>query len=256
MKRQQEAKEVEEKIRQQETTEVKELKIQAREANEADVSVLLTEVQKLKDDPDKIAEVIGLQGSTFSTEAAAELDTLFQEIHATDNVEEVLRDFVNTAVDTVQKRTGSLLQGRQSWLIHPRDLSVDYNACIGQGAYGKAYKASRQNQVVVVKMFNERQTLEVGLLNDTCAHLLILDMTFVQSKLQEIAVWRNLAHKHILPFLGANVHTRKPYVVSPYCANGNALDYLKKGSNDVIDKFCLVSRFFVNTSPQVLILLF
>jgi hypothetical protein len=247
---------ISERKRQESAKEAEKLKMQAREANKADVSVLLTEVKQLKDNPDKIAEVIGLQGSTFSTEAAADLDTLFQEVHANNNVEEVLREFVNTAVDTVQRCTGSFLQGRQSWLIHPRDLSVDYNACIGQGAYGKAYKATKHDQVVVVKMFNDHQTLEVGSLNDLCSHFLVLNVTFVQNKLQEIAVWRNLAHRHVLPFLGANVHARAPYVVSPYCANGNALDYLRKGSNDVIDKVCLVSRFFVATSPLVLIIWF
>ena len=58
---------------------------------------------------------------------------------------------------------------------------------------------------------------------------------------QEIAVWRNLAHDHVLQFLGANAFGEHPYVVSPYCRNGNALNYLKDDSNSTVDKVLLVS---------------
>jgi hypothetical protein len=177
---------ISERKRQESAKEVEKLKMQAREANKADVSVLLTEVKKLKDNPDKIAEVIGLQGSTFSTEAAADLDILFWKIHANNNVEEVLHEFVNTAVDTVQQCTGSLLQGRQSWLIHPRDLSVEYNACISQGAFAKAFKATKYNQVIVVKIFNDQQTLEVSLLNDLSSHFLVLNVILYRASCRRL----------------------------------------------------------------------
>jgi hypothetical protein len=62
---------------------------------------------------------------------------------------------------------------------------------------------------------------------------------YAQSKLQEIAVWRNLSHSHVLKFLGANIFSKPPFAISPYCANGNALMYLQSPGR-VADKVCLV----------------
>jgi hypothetical protein len=130
-------------------------------ANKADVSALMTEVQNLHQDPDKIADAIGIRGSTFSAEGAAELDTLVQEVDANPDVDLALRTFVHSANDTLQKRTGTSLQRRQPWFIHPRKLFVDYAEFLGQGAYGRVYKGTLEGKSVVAKMFKERQTLEV-----------------------------------------------------------------------------------------------
>ncbi|KAJ7115867.1 kinase-like domain-containing protein, partial [Mycena epipterygia] len=44
----------------------------------------------------------------------------------------------------------------------------------------------------------------------------------------EVFIWRSFSHPNLHPFLGAAPFEQPAFVVSPFCVNGNALEYLKK----------------------------
>ncbi|KAJ7760469.1 kinase-like domain-containing protein, partial [Mycena metata] len=46
--------------------------------------------------------------------------------------------------------------------------------------------------------------------------------------LDEVFIWRSFSHPNLHQFLGAAPFEQPAFVVSPFCANGNALDYLAK----------------------------
>ncbi|KZV81173.1 kinase-like protein [Exidia glandulosa HHB12029] len=56
---------------------------------------------------------------------------------------------------------------------------------------------------------------------------------FVKRLAREIAVWRTLSHKNILPLYGLYYYAeeRVPAMVSPWCANGNIVEYLAARSH-------------------------
>lgn len=52
-------------------------------------------------------------------------------------------------------------------------------------------------------------------------------------------MWRSFNHPNIHPFLAAAPFETPAFTVSPFCANGNALEYLQK--NPKADKLQIVS---------------
>lgn len=48
---------------------------------------------------------------------------------------------------------------------------------------------------------------------------------------QEVEIWRELDHEHILKFIGACPVAEKPFMVCEMKANGDVLTYLRKNPN-------------------------
>ena len=57
--------------------------------------------------------------------------------------------------------------------------------------------------------------------------------------LAEARVWRNLAHEHVLPFLGILFQLEDVYLVSPFLENGSLPQYI--ADNPRADRAKLVS---------------
>ena len=61
---------------------------------------------------------------------------------------------------------------------------------------------------------------------------------------RETWVWNQLDHPNVLPFLGiskdAGEEGSAPALITPFCANGDVLDYLKQTPN--ADRLHLVSQ--------------
>ena len=62
---------------------------------------------------------------------------------------------------------------------------------------------------------------------------------------RETRVWNQLDHPNVLPFLGiskdAGEEGSAPALITPFCANGDVLDYLKQTPN--ADRLHLVSQW-------------
>ncbi|KAF9232651.1 kinase-like domain-containing protein [Melanogaster broomeanus] len=75
----------------------------------------------------------------------------------------------------------------------------------------------------------------------------ILRQSSTQALEQEIEIWRELRHDHIVPFYGASTLSSPPYIVSRYMKNGNLVQYLSRRpvSNrmKLLYEICLGMRF-------------
>ncbi|KAF9232654.1 kinase-like domain-containing protein, partial [Melanogaster broomeanus] len=64
---------------------------------------------------------------------------------------------------------------------------------------------------------------------------------------QEIEIWSELRHDHIVPFYGASTLASPPYIVSRYMKNGNLVQYLSKNPAanrmKLLYEICLGMRF-------------
>lgn len=58
--------------------------------------------------------------------------------------------------------------------------------------------------------------------------------------IKEIIIWKNHKHPCLLKFIAGCVWDRPKFIVSDYCENGNAVDYLQ--SNPKSDRAKLVRR--------------
>jgi serine/threonine protein kinase len=56
-------------------------------------------------------------------------------------------------------------------------------------------------------------------------------ITVYQLLLSEIKIWSTLRHDHVLPFYGASVAAKPPFLVSRYMKNGNVVKYLQRHPN-------------------------
>lgn len=69
----------------------------------------------------------------------------------------------------------------------------------------------------------------------------------VQALGREAAIWRQLEHPHVLPFLGIDAHTFAPHyaLVSPWMKHGNLIEFIKSkaATSPVINR--LVRRSLV-----------
>lgn len=60
----------------------------------------------------------------------------------------------------------------------------------------------------------------------TC--ILVLILTSAPQKLiKEIVIWKDHEHPCLLKFFAGCLFDKPKFIVSPYCKNGNALDYLQ-----------------------------
>jgi hypothetical protein len=204
---------------------------------------LLTEVRELQKNPAKIADAIGIRGSTISDTNLSELDALRQEVESESDVsvDPVIKKFVTAATDTLFGLTGSSLEHRRPWYTKPKAINIHSGLALGRGAYGEVYMATMDGTIVAVKFFRkiQFQFLEVSLEQVAYKSFTLRRYRLWQSKLQEIALWCNLSHPHVLKLIGANIFSRPPFAVSPYCINGNALAYLQSRGR-AADKVCLV----------------
>ena len=55
------------------------------------------------------------------------------------------------------------------------------------------------------------------------------ELTRIRTRfVREIRVWMSLRHQRTVPMIGYAFSEIGPCLVSPWCANGNAIDYLKR----------------------------
>lgn len=64
--------------------------------------------------------------------------------------------------------------------------------------------------------------------------------------MDEIWIWRKMEHANLLPFIGGALLEPPYFTVSPYCKNGNVLEYLSQ--NNEIDRLQVVSAA-INSCP-------
>ncbi|KAF9232642.1 kinase-like domain-containing protein [Melanogaster broomeanus] len=97
---------------------------------------------------------------------------------------------------------------------------LDFGETIGGGGFSTVSKAQFRGMTVAVKLVKD-----VG--KDVSTQLC------TQTLEQEIEIWSELRHDHIVPFYGASTLSSPPYIVSRYMRNGNLVQHLtrKPGTN-------------------------
>ncbi|KAL0954124.1 hypothetical protein HGRIS_005266 [Hohenbuehelia grisea] len=126
--------------------------------------------------------------------------------------------FILTASATLQRLSGRPAPEIPHWSVTSLEVNFDAedeSTCIGRGGFGKIYMGEWNGQVVAVKeMYSEDAKL--------------LDRQNMKSIIHEIKIWSRLAHPHVLPFYCACLESTRPFMVSRFCQNGNALEFLRK----------------------------
>ncbi|KAJ8515889.1 hypothetical protein ONZ45_g6752 [Pleurotus djamor] len=125
--------------------------------------------------------------------------------------------FIRTASSALQRMSG-IKPDIPHWTVTSLEVTFDprdSESCIGKGGFGNIFKGDWHGQVVAVKeMYNEDARL--------------LDRDSLKVIHQEIMIWSRIAHPHVLPFYGACLEAARPFMVTRYCENGNALEYLRR----------------------------
>jgi hypothetical protein len=140
----------------------KQAKDEAQRAKDIDRAALLADIRHLIENESKLADAIGIRGTTFSTDGLSELDALRQEILADGNVDPAIKAFVTAAADMLFRCTGTRLERRQPWYVSPKTFNIHHDESLGSGAYGEVFKATMDGTIVAVKLFKNHQSLEVS----------------------------------------------------------------------------------------------
>ncbi|KAI9209061.1 kinase-like domain-containing protein, partial [Polychytrium aggregatum] len=100
-------------------------------------------------------------------------------------------------------------------------------APIAHGGWGEVFKASYNDAVVAVKQPFRGHS----------------DAELVEFR-KEIAIWRRLNHRHVLPLFGACDNNSKHCIVSPFMPNGTLHDYVRDPANirPLEEKLCLLRQ--------------
>ncbi|KAF7300160.1 Kinase-like protein [Mycena kentingensis (nom. inval.)] len=103
------------------------------------------------------------------------------------------------------------LVGTERWMIP--SLEVEFgDDLIGTGGFGRVYRGTWNRTEVAIKVIHDFGGIRAN----------------TDLLRQEIAIWLDLRHPHILQFLGANTIDETPFIVMPYMPT-NARRYLAMG---------------------------
>ncbi|KZV85061.1 kinase-like protein [Exidia glandulosa HHB12029] len=119
----------------------------------------------------------------------------------------VERRFAETGLAVLQRASGSKPGKRPDWEISAFDLDWDETP-IDSGGFGTVHRGLWGKTEVAIKFLPAETRMEV-LRN-------------------EVGIWRKLNHPHIHRFLKCSIVSNPPLIVSELCANGNAVNFLKK----------------------------
>ncbi|KAG8893571.1 hypothetical protein FRB99_001872, partial [Tulasnella sp. 403] len=105
------------------------------------------------------------------------------------------------------------------------DIKFDSSSLVPHaiGGSGEIYKAvlQKNRMMIAIKVLRPANAGDSDL---------GVDAVLARRLGRELSVWKALKHDRITPLLGFAILPRGPCLVSPWCANGNALEYSKKCS--------------------------
>ncbi|KZT05047.1 uncharacterized protein LAESUDRAFT_750759 [Laetiporus sulphureus 93-53] len=116
------------------------------------------------------------------------------------------REFMESGIDAL-RRISMADTSLPSWVITLYE--VDRDEKIGIGFFSDVYKGTWKEHTVAIKVLAETTPRKLFI--------------------QEVNIWKQLKHPHVLELLGASSTTADPpwFFVSPYMKNGSLVSYLK-----------------------------
>ncbi|KAG8898586.1 hypothetical protein FRB99_007341 [Tulasnella sp. 403] len=127
-------------------------------------------------------------------------------------------------LEALERELAQVIEPLQSLRTKPAHLEFPKDhPTIGVGGYGTVHRAvlrqgTRGDQKIVVAVKKLRGSGG----RDKCLRLAI-------GLIRELAVWANLSHENIIPLIGFHLSERldQAWLISPYMAHGNIVDYLR-----------------------------
>ncbi|KAJ7180564.1 kinase-like domain-containing protein, partial [Mycena filopes] len=184
--------------------------LQNEKARRDDQRAMMEELRRVVKDQDELAQRIGLRGGKLDSDSQSAIQVILHRIdHEPDKVPEEVKTFAEEATKTIKTRTNIEVPRTLPWFVKTRDIKRGVK--IGSGGFSVVYKGRwlTRDMDVAVKVFRENDNV-------------------INELLDEVFIWRSFQHGNLHPFLGAAPFEQPAFVVSPFCANGNALDYLAK----------------------------
>ncbi|KAJ6591671.1 kinase-like domain-containing protein [Mycena vulgaris] len=182
--------------------------MQNEKARRDDQKAMLDELRRVVKDQDELAQRIGLRGGKLDSDSQNAIQVILHRIdHEPDRVPEEVRAFAEEATKTIKTRTNFDVPRTLPWFVKTREIKRGVK--IGSGGFSVVYKGFwlTRDMDVAVKVFREQNG--------------------VNELLDEVFIWRSFSHPNLHPFLGAAPFEQPAFVVSPFCINGNALEYLE-----------------------------
>ena len=133
------------------------------------------------------------------------------------------------------------------YVISPQEVTIDRGAPLGTTRRGgNVFTGSWSNGVVAVKILSNDAPVDV---TQIWLYRRILVLTESQSKLQtlldRVKCWQSFEHAHVLQVFGvSSLDAEPPFIISQYCPNGNANEFLTK--NRAADRAKIVSLSTLN----------
>ncbi|KAJ7043517.1 kinase-like domain-containing protein [Mycena alexandri] len=187
--------------------------LQNEKARRDDHKAMMDELTRVVKDQDEIAQCIGLRGGKLDSDSQNAIQVILHRIdHEPDKVPEEVKTFAEEATKTIKTRTNIEVPRTLPWFVKTHDIKRGVK--IGSGGFSVVYKGRwlTRDMDVAVKVFRENDNV-------------------INELLDEVFIWRSFSHPNLHPFLGAAPFEQPAFVVSPFCANGNALEYLAKNPN-------------------------
>ncbi|KAI9339650.1 hypothetical protein BDR26DRAFT_862072 [Obelidium mucronatum] len=193
--------------------ETREWAIEDQDDRKLDKEDMDQTLQHLVDNDYKILNALELK----QVEYLEAIDAL--QKHITEHVDQAIernieRIFLDKALASLRRATNATRPVQQvppaEWVLTSWEFEM--GPLISRGGFGEVYKAKwLGHTTVAIKSLHFR--LETSKLRDDF--------------LREVKTWYPLRHPHILPLLGACATAERPFMVSPFCERGHALQYLE-----------------------------
>ncbi|KAJ8453996.1 hypothetical protein ONZ45_g19480 [Pleurotus djamor] len=196
------------------------LQIDIEEARQKDHLSLVSQLEGLAENDQKILSALQAdqRGRHRLEELVIALTKHVRNLSPTETNSDPTNKFLRTASATLQRLSNNPSPEIPHWSVTSLEVNFDPDeeaTCIGRGGFGNIYKGEWNGLVVAVKeMYSEDARM--------------LDRSNMKAILHEIKIWSRLTHPHVLPFYCACLEANKPFMVSRYCPNGNALEFLRK----------------------------
>ncbi|KAF8154118.1 kinase-like domain-containing protein [Crassisporium funariophilum] len=178
-----------------------EIQAEIADASQRDHQQLISYLESISQNDHKIIDALRANNLRLEETRMALMKHL-QARRSTEEHDQPSEMFMRRAVTALQKASsGPVSTSIPLWQITSFEVAYDGEEidCLGTGGFGKVFKGRWHGECIRSKYSEEH-----------------------------LSVRLRLNHPRIVPFYGACLEAKKPFLVTKYCPNGNVMDYIRE----------------------------